>query len=320
MYSVKYAVLQYVIVRPLISVAGIVTQVYGVLCSSAGITSGLSSLQFANIYLEAADFISITVALYGLLLFYGLVADELKGRRPLAKFIAIKGIVMATFYQSFILERMSIVLFQFDMLAGRVIKPTQYWTETNISDGLNALTICIEMMFFASFMWWAYSPREYEIPGAKKGSAWRALWDSINFSDFGIEIYHSLAYFFTCGRRRRAPRPATDKDGRRNVDFGEAFGVSPSPFLTSSHAYPRRGAGQSSVDLVGAEEQMGLGGRGRGKDIQLAPYQSDYSAAYPDLSRPSLALGRTPTGVSITSLGTVGGKRGMMDLFPDRER
>ena len=92
------------------------------------------------------------------------------------------------------------------MLAGRVIKPTQYWTQTNISDGLNALTICIEvrafpfvdvgkntsdervaqMMFFASFMWWAYSPREYEIPGAKKGSAWRALWDSINFCAYDL--------------------------------------------------------------------------------------------------------------------------------------
>ena len=44
------------------------------------------------------------IALYGLLLFYGLVHEELKGRRPLAKFLAIKLIVMATFYQSFIVR------------------------------------------------------------------------------------------------------------------------------------------------------------------------------------------------------------------------
>lgn len=47
------------------------------------------------------------VALYGLLLFYGLVRDELAGRRPLAKFLAIKLIVMATFYQSFVVRRNS---------------------------------------------------------------------------------------------------------------------------------------------------------------------------------------------------------------------
>ena len=34
---------------------------------------------------------------------------------------------------------------QFDALEGRVIKATQYWTEANIADGLNALAICIEV-------------------------------------------------------------------------------------------------------------------------------------------------------------------------------
>jgi Organic solute transporter Ostalpha len=45
-----------------------------------------------------------SLALYGLLLFYGLVHQELEGRRPLAKFLAIKLIVMATFYQGFVVR------------------------------------------------------------------------------------------------------------------------------------------------------------------------------------------------------------------------
>jgi Organic solute transporter Ostalpha len=45
-----------------------------------------------------------SVALYGLLLFYGLTKDELVGRRPLAKFLCIKLIVMATFYQAFMVS------------------------------------------------------------------------------------------------------------------------------------------------------------------------------------------------------------------------
>jgi hypothetical protein len=45
-----------------------------------------------------------SIALYGLLVFYGLTAEELRGRRPMAKFLAIKLIVMFTFYQSFVVS------------------------------------------------------------------------------------------------------------------------------------------------------------------------------------------------------------------------
>jgi len=49
-----------------------------------------------------------SVALYGLIVFYGLTKDELKGKRPLAKFLAIKLIVFFTFYQAFVVSYESI--------------------------------------------------------------------------------------------------------------------------------------------------------------------------------------------------------------------
>lgn len=52
-----------------------------------------------------------SIALYGLILFYGLTKDELVGRRPLAKFLSIKLIVMATFYQSFVVCPLFILAF-----------------------------------------------------------------------------------------------------------------------------------------------------------------------------------------------------------------
>ncbi|KAK7458089.1 hypothetical protein VKT23_009995 [Stygiomarasmius scandens] len=180
MYTVKWSVLQYVIIRPLVSIAGIICEHYNVLCESAGFDA-----RYANVYLEAVDFVSISVALYGLFLFYELTKEELVGRRPLAKFLSIKLIVMFTFYQSFV----------FSALEGRVIKATQYWTATNISNGLNALAICIEMIFFSILMWWAYTPKLYRIPGARPTSIWKPLWDSINYSDFGREILTSLRFF-----------------------------------------------------------------------------------------------------------------------------
>lgn len=48
------------------------------------------------------------IALYGLLIFYGLTKDELKGKKPLAKFLSIKLIVMFTFYQSFVVSLQSV--------------------------------------------------------------------------------------------------------------------------------------------------------------------------------------------------------------------
>jgi hypothetical protein len=98
--------------RTAISIAGIICQAFNVLCSSES-----WNVHYAQVYLEAVDFVSIryiqlntlplfsdnsfSVALYGLILFYGLTKEELAGRRPLAKFLSIKLIVMFTFYQSF---------------------------------------------------------------------------------------------------------------------------------------------------------------------------------------------------------------------------
>ena len=101
-----------------------------------------------------------SIALYGLILFYALTKEELAGNRPLAKFLSIKLIVVFTFYQSFIVRR--VVYFRtrpsltklrlhalgwqkFNLLKGRVIHGTQFWTATNIADGLDALAVCIEV-------------------------------------------------------------------------------------------------------------------------------------------------------------------------------
>ncbi|KAH0835606.1 organic solute transporter Ostalpha-domain-containing protein [Lanmaoa asiatica] len=270
MYTVKWAVLQYVIIRPACSIAGIICEAYNVLCAS-----GPYSVYFADVYLEVIDFISISVALYGLLLFYGLTKDELQGRRPLAKFLAIKLIVMFTFYQSFM----------FNALEGTVIKcksfeqsllnifrftftfsvATQYWTATNIADGLNALTICIEMVFFSILMMWAYTWNEYKIEGAPKTSIWRPLWDSINFTDFLVEIIGSLKFFFVYAQGKpsthsgRRPDAAIVNNYNKRMDFGQAFGIDGSKYpadMESTSRHPSAIRPRASYD----------------EEIHLAPY------------------------------------------------
>ncbi|KDQ26226.1 hypothetical protein PLEOSDRAFT_1067086 [Pleurotus ostreatus PC15] len=237
MYTVKWSVLQYVIIRPACSVAGIICEKMGVLCEAEGFDP-----RYARVYIEAINFVSISIALYGLLLFYDLMKDELHGRRPLAKFLSIKLIVMFTFYQSFV----------FTALEGHVIHETQYWTVSNIKNGLNALAICIEMVFFSILMWWAYTPKEYKRKtGEPPTSVWRPLWDSINLSDFAAEISGSFRFFIEYLRGKPHTRGhghrALNASGRPKMDFGEAFGVRPG-------VYP--------VYPVAAPMDTGLGGAG----------------------------------------------------------
>ncbi|KAI0326498.1 DUF300-domain-containing protein [Cubamyces sp. BRFM 1775] len=291
MYTVKWSVLQYVIIRPLLSIAGIVCEYYGILCES-----GPWSFKTAHAYITVIDGVSITIALYGLLIFYGLTKEELVGRKPLCKFLSIKLIVMFTFYQGLV----------FDALEGHVIKASQYWTTTNIADGLNALAICIEMVIFSAFMMYAYSWHEYVIPGRPRTSIWRPLWDSINYSDFAIEIAGSLKFFIDYARGRpgtHGPRvQITDSQTGKTytkMDFGEAFGVYPRAYDRSGYPMSapsgaatsaRSGSSGSSVGAgmgggmgggMGMSARSGMAGVGAGggraqygsdENVRLAPY------------------------------------------------
>ena len=125
----QWAVLQYCLFSPLITIAGIVTEKYNVLCKYSlfmtwGGRGGIFwqvrtgphqySVHFAAVYLDSAkyvlaqslfstqhwrisSFVSFSVALYALLVFYALTRENLKGRQPLAKFLSIKLIVFFTF-------------------------------------------------------------------------------------------------------------------------------------------------------------------------------------------------------------------------------
>jgi len=166
------------------------------------------------VWLTAVDTVSISIALYGLVLFYVLTKEELAGRRPLAKFLCIKLIVFATFYQSFVFSALE---------THGVIKATDFWTATNVADGLSALTLCIEMLFFSIAMMWAYPVSEYKSATQPKLGAFRAIIDSINFSDFLAEIWRSLRFFVDYWRGK----PGTRSSHSRYATFDDAFRLQP---------------------------------------------------------------------------------------------
>lgn len=89
-----------------------------------------------------------------------------------------------------------------------VIKPTEYWTSTNVSSGLAALCVTLEMVIVAAFQAWAFPWQEYRVSRigedevrntantkGRTNPLW-ALFYSLNFADFAIELWHSLRFAF----------------------------------------------------------------------------------------------------------------------------
>lgn len=89
-----------------------------------------------------------------------------------------------------------------------VIKPTEYWTATNVASGLAAICVTLEMVLVAAFQAWAFPWQEYRVsrigedevrntPNSKgRTNPFWALLYSLNFADFFIELWLSLRFVF----------------------------------------------------------------------------------------------------------------------------
>ena len=284
--------IQYVIVGPAIAVAGIVTQYYAVYCDSS------LSYKYAHVYLLGIEFVSISIALYGLIVLYVLVKEDLKGRRPLAKFASIKLVIFLTYYQGFV----------FDLLVHyNVIKATQYWTTTNISDGLNALCICLEMVPIAAFQMWAFYWGEYSIARVGHSSNRRAnlkgktniflsLIHALNFTDFLVELWHELRFLWD----RLRGKEYTREDGRfGKLDFVAAFNANEDDDAYKGSLAPlplqTRTRSEDDVEMSEAAYSKSMDGASQSRRNLVtsgtAPAQPRYPSFHPpDLQDPETGL------------------------------
>ena len=58
-----------------------------------------------------------------------------------------------------------------------------YWSKDNITDGISALLICVEMVVFSIAMIWAYPVAPYKAKPGRKTSIGRPILDSLNMSE-----------------------------------------------------------------------------------------------------------------------------------------
>ena len=115
-----------------------------------------------DVYIYTAFVVNCSqiAALYGLILFYQAMKQELKPIHPFGKFLCIKMVVFFTFWQSVFLSM---------LVAVGAITPTVTYDTDQESYGIDDFIICIEMFFFAIAHW--YSAAGQHAPSASVASA-----------------------------------------------------------------------------------------------------------------------------------------------------
>mmetsp|Transcript_3352 Transcript_3352/g.7503 ORF Transcript_3352/g.7503 Transcript_3352/m.7503 type:complete len:601 (+) Transcript_3352:261-2063(+) len=155
----KQWTLQFVIVKPIMAVLNLI------LIGTDGVNQDAWSIFQAVVYN-----VSYTAALYALVLFYKATHNHpgLKSQYPVLKFLSVKLVVFATYYQSFLVS---------------VIPDVPEQT----LESFNSFLLCCEMVFFALLHFWAFNYHEFTSSGASKRAHIASRRDSA-FDDIGIDL------------------------------------------------------------------------------------------------------------------------------------
>ena len=145
--AIKRGILQYAWLKPLLALAAIIMKATGTYQEGY---IGLSSGYFWSGLIYN---VSVTVSLYSLGLFWVCMHNDLKPFRPVPKFLCIKLIIFASYWQGFLL---SILVW-----LGAIPDDVQGYTPDNLAAAIQDFLICIEMPAFAIAHWYAFSWHDF---------------------------------------------------------------------------------------------------------------------------------------------------------------
>ncbi len=145
--AIKRGILQYAWLKPILGIATIIMKATGTYQEGyIGLTSG---------YLWSGILynISVTLSLYSLAMFWVCMSQDLQPFRPVPKFLCIKLIIFASYWQGFFLS-----ILQF---AGAIPNNVPGYTPDNLAAAIQDALICCEMPIFAIAHWYAFSWQDY---------------------------------------------------------------------------------------------------------------------------------------------------------------
>jgi len=213
--------LQYVLVRPLMAFIATFAQALGNYCPGE-----LTAFQAGYPWVTAINLISVTVAMYALVLFYVVAKDELKPYNVVPKFLSVKFIIMMSFWQSVMVA---------GLVKVNVIHNTTRWTSDNISTGVQSSLICVEMLIVAIWHLNAFNHIEFASQGPSKTKLWPGIREAFNLLDMMKDIYHS---FFSIGLRamRKEDPSLVNSNGLAAIELGKTEDLSSSTSSTKTEA------------------------------------------------------------------------------------
>ncbi|PHH83518.1 hypothetical protein CDD82_69 [Ophiocordyceps australis] len=145
--SIKRGILQYAWLKPFLALATIIMKATGTYQEGyIGLTSGY--LWSGIIYN-----ISVTLSLYSLGLFWVCMNKDLQPFRPVPKFLCIKLVIFASYWQGFFL---SILVW-----LGAIPDDVEGYTSDNLAAAIQDALICVEMPIFAVAHWYAFSWHDF---------------------------------------------------------------------------------------------------------------------------------------------------------------
>lgn len=179
----KQATLQFCIIKPLMSVLTLVLQ------ASGRYKDGDWTLGSSYFYITMVYNLSVSLALYGLILFYQATKDLLSPYEPVWKFLSVKSIIFMSFWQGILLAMMEKV---------GILRPhTEDAEPGTVAAGYQNFFLCIEMLFASIALRYAF-PYEIYSYGDSYGrsvtmqSISNSLKETINPRDIMSDAIHNF--------------------------------------------------------------------------------------------------------------------------------
>jgi len=141
--SVRYLrlwTMQFVYLRPILSILSLALEMNG-------------QLDKYSTYITIVLNVSVTMAVYALMMCYHAFHNELAPHRPLAQFLCIKGVVFFAFWQGVVLS----ILVSF-----KIIHASHWYTVEEVDEAIQNFLVCIEMVGFSFAHDYAFSAAEFK--------------------------------------------------------------------------------------------------------------------------------------------------------------
>lgn len=184
----KQATIQFCFIKPIMAFVIIILHAFGYYHDGDWSTSN------GNLYVTIIYNISISLALYGLFLFYYATRDLLTPYEPVLKFFTVKSVIFLSFWQGVALS-----IFEKAKLISPIIDehgpPTSAGT---VSAGYQNFLICIEMFFAAIALRYAFPFKTYcvsgisETRGHSMQSISSSLKETMNPRDIMTDAIHNF--------------------------------------------------------------------------------------------------------------------------------